>query len=95
MKSPKAMYIFLFVFCLSIIGAHVSGNDKFPFVVLLMWFLNSVPLIINIKLVLKDRLNRSLQLSLAISLAILLYVPTVFFLSRQGWIDSLYFIGFR
>ena len=80
----------------TVIFSRWSGNDKSPFLVLLVLGLIALMLLVALSTVLMGGAGRARAQTLAFgALVPLLYAGIVIALSRRGWVDPEPFLGFR
>lgn len=91
----KLTYVGLVVFFLAAMMAQVSGNDKFPFLIILIFGLNFAMLIINFVRFIRMPSDKTMRINMVLGLFLTLYVVGVIYLSRIGMVDSMMFLGFR
>lgn len=77
----------------SILTSIVSGNDKAPFLVIGVLALNLVMMLFYGICIAAGR--HVYKLHVMANLVPLTYAAMVIFASRQGWIDSFWFLGLR
>lgn len=88
-------YLCALLFLFAIGAGVMSGNDKYPYIILLIWGGNLVLFVINLVMFLQNRMGSGKRSNLILSLFMASYVPVVIFFSRMGWVDSMSFLGFR
>ncbi len=94
-QREKLTYTLVGAFFLSVFMAQLSGNDKFPYLVMSLIFLNLILFGINFVLFIKKPLEKQSQINMICSLFLILYIGVSIYLSLIGVVDPIIFLGFR
>jgi hypothetical protein len=79
---------------LAVLYSRFSGNDKAPFLVLLVLAIDAVLVLVLAVLAAHGQSLRGWRRA-GVAVLPLLYAGVVVVLARRGWIDMAWFLGFR
>lgn len=90
MIVTKITYTVVGAFFLSLIGAEISGNDKFPFIVIFILGLNFLTLILNFIIVMDKPSEKRFLFNMGLNLSVIILVAGYLYLVRAQFIDSIF-----